>query len=76
MNSLKIGIQQLTSGLNFEHFRHFVVDAGVIFVPFAVHLTPLIVLCFPLSFSFRAHKKLLGGSRGGSSRKPGDTVMA
>ena len=70
---------KLTSGLNFEHFRHLVVYAGVIFVlSFADHLTPpLIILCFPLSFAFRAHKMLFrGGSRGGSSRKPGGTVMA
>ena len=67
---------QLTSGLYFAHFRHLVVDAGVIFVPFADHLTPLIILCFPLSFNFRAHKKLFRGSRGGSSRKPGGTVTA
>jgi hypothetical protein len=70
--------QQLTSGLNFEHFRHLVEDAGVIFVPFADHLTPLIIiLCFPLSLTFRAHKKLFrGASRGGSSTKPGGMVMA
>ena len=70
---------KLTSGLNFKHFRHLVVYAGVIFVlPFADHLTPpLIILCFPLSFAFRAHRMLFrGGSRGGSSRKPGGTVMA
>ena len=31
-----------------------VVDAGIIFVV-------LIILCFPLSFAFCAHKKLFGG---------------
>lgn len=68
---------KLTSGLSDLHFQHRVVDAGVIFEPFADHLTPPVsILCFPLSLTFRAHKKLFTGSRGGSSRKPGGTVMA
>ena len=68
---------KLTSGLDFLHFQHLVVDAGVIFISFADHLTPPVsILCFPLSFDFRAHRKPPPGSRGGSSMKPGETVMA